>query len=181
MYPFDSWKRYVLAHDHIFFIISPQTRMHSSRMRTARSSSRPRGVSTRHPPGTRPPRSRHPQDQTPHPLGPDPPFGAGTPRDQTPPPPGTRPPTPGTRPPGPDPPCGQNSWHTLLKILPCPKLRLHAVKNTVSSKYMCLRLYLYHCYSGFSQMYIIERVCEKPYSMSSFHFMLYIFRDKRQQ
>ena len=24
-------------------------------------------------------------------------------------------------------PCGQNSWHTLLKILPCPKLRLRAV------------------------------------------------------
>ena len=23
---------------------------------------------------------------------------------------------------------GQNSWHTLLKILPCPKLRLRAVK-----------------------------------------------------
>ena len=26
------------------------------------------------------------------------------------------------------PPCEQNSWHTLLKILPCPKLRLRAVK-----------------------------------------------------
>ena len=25
-------------------------------------------------------------------------------------------------------PFGQNSWHTLLKILPCPKLRLRAVK-----------------------------------------------------
>ena len=25
-------------------------------------------------------------------------------------------------------PCVQNSWHTLLKILPCPKLRLRAVK-----------------------------------------------------
>ena len=25
------------------------------------------------------------------------------------------------------PPCGQNSWHTLLKILPCPKLRLRAI------------------------------------------------------
>ena len=25
-------------------------------------------------------------------------------------------------------PCGQNSWHMLLKILPCPKLRLRAVK-----------------------------------------------------
>ena len=29
--------------------------------------------------------------------------------------------------PGTSPPCGQNSWHTLLKILPCPKLRLRAV------------------------------------------------------
>ena len=27
------------------------------------------------------------------------------------------------------PPCGQNDWHTLLKILPCPKLRLRAVKT----------------------------------------------------
>ena len=25
------------------------------------------------------------------------------------------------------PPCGQNSWHTLLKLLPCPKPRLRAV------------------------------------------------------
>ena len=30
-------------------------------------------------------------------------------------------------PPDQAPPCGQNSWHTLLKILPCPKLRLRAV------------------------------------------------------
>ena len=28
-------------------------------------------------------------------------------------------------------PCGQNSWHTLLKILPCPKLRLRAVNILV--------------------------------------------------
>ena len=27
-------------------------------------------------------------------------------------------------------PCGQNCWHTLLKILPCPKLRLRAVIKT---------------------------------------------------
>ena len=26
-------------------------------------------------------------------------------------------------------PCGQNSWHKLLKILPCPKLRLRAFNN----------------------------------------------------
>ena len=54
-----------------------------------------------------PPPSRHPP-------------GAGTP-------PGTRPPGPGT-----PPTCGQNSWHTLLKILPCPKIRLHAVINVYS-------------------------------------------------
>ena len=28
-----------------------------------------------------------------------------------------------------DPPCGQNDWHTPVKILPCPKLRLRAVKT----------------------------------------------------
>ena len=73
-----------------------QTRMHSSRMRTAHSSSRDGGS----PPGT--------------PPGPDPPPRAGTPAGAG---------TPWTRPP-----CGQNSSHTLLKILPCPKLRLRAVK-----------------------------------------------------
>ena len=33
------------------------------------------------------------------------------------------------------PPCGQNSWHMLLKILPCPKLRLRAVnmKSDISA------------------------------------------------
>ena len=40
------------------------TRMHSSRMRTARSSSRPGGVSTRHPPGSRP----HPEQACPPPV-----------------------------------------------------------------------------------------------------------------
>ena len=28
-----------------------------------------------------------------------------------------------------DPSCGQNSWHTLLKVLPCPKLCLRAVTS----------------------------------------------------
>ena len=67
----------------------PGTRMHFSRMRTARSSSRARGVSTRQPPRTRhPPGSRHPSEQEP-------------PWEQT---PQTRHP-PGTRqPPGADPP-----------------------------------------------------------------------------
>ena len=46
----------------------------------------------------------------------------GTPRDQTPPGLGI-------------PPCEQNSWHTLVKILPCPKLRLRAVKKENIKKY----------------------------------------------
>ena len=36
-----------------------------------------------------------------------------------------------------DPPCGQNSWHALLKILPCPKLRLRAVKMNVITIHAC--------------------------------------------
>ena len=53
------------------------------------------------------------------------PLGCGleTPQDQAPPPLETRH-SPGIRHPSPH---GQNSWHTLLKILPCPKLRLRAV------------------------------------------------------
>ena len=60
------------------------TRMHSSRMCTARSSSRPEGVSTSHPPGSRPP-----PEQTPLRLGT--PLGAD-PLDQAPPPPEQTPP-----------------------------------------------------------------------------------------
>ena len=33
------------------------------------------------------------------------------------------------------PPCEQNSWHTLLKILPCPKLRLRAVTTVCTRKW----------------------------------------------
>ena len=33
------------------------------------------------------------------------------------------------------PPCEQNSWHTPMKILPCPKLRLRAVKMTSSRRH----------------------------------------------
>ena len=60
--------------------------MHSSRMRTARSSSRPGGLHQAPPPGPDPPLSRHPPG--PDPRGPDPrragtPPGPGTP-------PGTR-------------------------------------------------------------------------------------------
>ena len=64
--------------------------MHSSRMRTARSSGRPGGVSTRHPPGAGTPRSRHPPEEAPPGAGtPLPRPGTHTPsQDQAPPPPG---------------------------------------------------------------------------------------------
>ena len=63
-----------------------KTRMHSSRMRTTRSSSRPRGVSTRYPPGpgTPPPETRHPPG-TRHPPEQTPPI-SGTPGTRHPPP-----------------------------------------------------------------------------------------------
>ena len=61
-----------------------------------------------------PPRADTPWEQT---IGTDPPNP-----DQA---PGSRPHQ--SRPPGPgNSPCEQNSWHTLVKILPCPKLRLRA-------------------------------------------------------
>ena len=79
-----------------------KTRMHSSRMCTAHSSSRggsppgtPPGADppwSRHPPGSRHPRTRHP-------------LGAGTPWTRHPP----------------------VDRHTPVNILPCPKLRLRAV------------------------------------------------------
>ena len=90
-----------------------------------------RYAGTRHPPETgTPPGTRHPPGP-----GIPPPPGSGnsphpgpgiSPRDQAPPlGQGTHPGT-GTPPPaGPDsppPPREQNSWHMLLKILPCPKL-----------------------------------------------------------
>ena len=105
---------------HINLLISLQTRMHSSRMRTARSSSRPEEGQGGSPPGT-PPGTRHPRDQAPlradlpkQTLPSRPPSRpprmrtahSSSPRDQAPrsqtrhPPPGTRhpPPGPGTLP-----------------------------------------------------------------------------------
>ena len=136
-----------------------KTRMHSSRMRTARSSSRAGGLHQAPPqdqppractlPGSRPPLEQAPpgtgtpQDQTPgsrypprsrhtpweqaHPWSRHPsvgrhPPGAGTPpeqappRDQTIPSPRRRHPPPVDR-------------HTPVNILPCPKLRVRAVKR----------------------------------------------------
>ena len=56
----------------------------------------------------------------------------------------THPPQPHTPSPPPGnhaPPCGQNCWHTLLKILPCPKLRLRAVLNNGSFNFSQCREY----------------------------------------
>ena len=78
--------------------------MQTSRMHTARSSSRWGGLHQAPPDQT-------PQDQAPLP-GPDPP-GAGTPH------PGTRHPPLAQAPPV--------DRHTPVNILPCPKLRLRAV------------------------------------------------------
>ena len=78
------------------------TRMHSNRMRTARSSSRPGGGGS--PPGTSPQDQTPPRDQAPAGSRHSPSW------DQTPPPPG-----PGTLLPGPDtPPYGQT--HTCKHI-----------------------------------------------------------------
>ena len=98
--------------------------MHSSRMRTARSSSRPGGVSTRHlPQDQTPPRTRHPAPRTRSLPGPDTP-------------PGTRHP-PTRHPPGPGTPWDQTppvDRHTPVSILPCPKLRLQAVTRLHASR-----------------------------------------------
>ena len=94
--------------------------MHSSRTRTAHSSSRSRGS----PPGTPPP------DQTPwtrHPFPRDqvPPLGSGAPpQDQAP----TQDQTPGARPPLPV------DRQTPVYILSCPKLHLRAVTRMHSSR-----------------------------------------------
>ena len=115
-----------------------QTRMHSSRMRTARCSSRLDGVSTRYPPGAGPhpptldqapptgadPNQAHPPDQAHTPRSrpstdqAHPPPRPGTPQEQTPPGPGTPP----------------VDRHTPVNILPCPKLRLRAVIKAMFSQ-----------------------------------------------
>ena len=90
------------------------------------------GISTRHPPGADlPPRSRPPGPASP---------GGQTPWEQT---PLTRHPPGGRHPPrSRHPSCGQNSWHTLLKILPCPILRLPEVMNNILSLKTMLKVRL---------------------------------------
>ena len=66
------------------------------------------------------------------------------------------------------PPCGQNSWHTLLKILPCPKLRLRAVKILLLTKIirtcsiLCKRPRCYHSASK-------TRVTDRIFKLSPIH------------
>ena len=43
--------------------------------------------------------------------------------------------------------CEQNSWHTLVKILPCPKLRLRTVINNWAAVFKLFRSYFFFfCY-----------------------------------
>ena len=93
-----------------------KTRMHSSRMRAARSSSRWRGL-YQSPPGPDPPGTRHPP-------------GPGTPQTR---PPGTRY-CPRTKhsPPGSGIPAVDR--HTPVNILPCPRLRLRAVMKAIEKR-----------------------------------------------
>ena len=51
---------------------------------------------------------------------------------------------------GRNPPCGQNSWHTLLKILPCPKLRLRAVKKNPARQCLLSVCHFWCTWDGFS-------------------------------
>ena len=96
------------------------TRMHSSRMRTARSLTVSHGICH----ACLPPRML-PCHTSPHHTCPrhacSPTMHA--PRHMC--------PLPHTPPYHARPPVEQNSWHTLLKILPCPKLRLRAVMRKI--------------------------------------------------
>ena len=65
------------------------------------------------------------------------PLGGSTPWEEA--PPGRKNPAP----------CGQNSWHTLLKILPCPKLRLLAVTKYYHQWLKPLNLWLQVQHSPF--------------------------------
>ena len=93
-------------------------RMHSSRIRTARTNSHlggsPDPTLEQTPLGIGTPGTRHPRDQAPPPPGPGIPLGPGTHS------PSTRHHT------GPGTPLVDR--HTPVNLLPCPKLRLRAVK-----------------------------------------------------
>ena len=121
------------------------TRMHSSSMRTARSSSRRGGGSASVHAGIHPrrcgsgeplrwgpgdPTGCGPGNPPARPLNLPPGCGPGNLQGMLGYPPPWRPARHAGIPParhtGIPPPCEQNSWHTLLKILPCPKLRLRA-------------------------------------------------------
>ena len=104
-----QWRHYKFR----FFSMKKITRMHSSRMRTTRSSSRTGGLHQArqgpYPPEQTPPGADTPQEQASH--------QSRHPPEQA--PPGTRHPH-GTRHPPVD-------RHTPVNILPCPKLRLWAI------------------------------------------------------
>ena len=58
------------------------------------------------------------------------------------------------------PPCEPNSWHTLLKTLPCPKLRLRAVKSR--SRYSNKNRCLWNCTPSFQTALFSLSLCCEP-------------------
>ena len=88
---------------------TPQTRPPGTRYPPDQTLQDQAPPGTRHPPQTRPPRTRYPP-------GPGPPWDQAPPRTRHLPGPGTPP----------------VDRHTLVNILPCPKLRLRAVINLLS-------------------------------------------------
>ena len=118
-----KWTQMSTINWHLVFLLP--TRMHSSRMRTARSLTVSRRI-PRTPPyppweACTPPRSMHaPRKHTP------PGEACTPPQRHTHTPPGNTHAPPWTE------------WQTGAKILPCPKLRLRAVIMDVGSKYSCL-------------------------------------------
>ena len=90
-----------------------------------------------------------PPDQDPLPGTRYHPLRDQTPQEQAP---------PGTR----HPPRGQNSWHTLLKILPCPKLRL----RTVIKKLLM----------GKTQMFLKWRILSTTFDVSMYVYIIDMFK-----
>ena len=88
-----------------------------------------------------------------------PPPPTSPPQDQAPPP---RPYPPGTGPPGTRHPRGQNSWHTLLKILTCPKLRLRAVIKKLLM--------------GKTQMFLKWRILSTTFNISMYVYIIEMFK-----
>ena len=65
-------------------------------------------------------------------------------------------------------PCEQNSWHTFLKILPCPKLRLRAVISTgIRVMTHCVKVKFFFFYFVSSMNSWVNCRCESPLTLNS--------------